>query len=67
MASVVSFNCNSVKKKIEIVKALTESFDNIILLQELMILECNAGYLDKINKDFINFSHLKDRTIKLRT
>ena len=62
MASIVSFNCNSVKKSIEKVKALTESFD-IILLQELMLLECDAGYLDKINKDFISFSHLKDRTI----
>ena len=62
MASIVTFNCNSIRKNVDKVKTLAESFD-IIMLQELMLMESDAGFLDKIHKDYIAFSHLKDRKI----
>ena len=51
MLRFASFNCHSVRSNIEVVRNLLESHD-IVLLQELMIHECDIGFIEQIDKDF---------------
>lgn len=49
--TIISFNCNSVRKSIDIIKDMCNSYD-IILLQEIMLLSDDFFYLNDINKNF---------------
>ena len=51
MIRCVSFNCHSLRNNIDIVNYLVESHD-VILLQELMISECDVGILECLNDDY---------------
>ena len=60
MLRFASFNCHSVRNNIEVVKSLLDTHD-IILLQELMIHECDVGILYQLNQDFTCNVGVSDR------
>jgi hypothetical protein len=62
MLKIVSFNCNSIRKNIEKVKALAMSYD-IIMLQELMLMNDDASILSNIDKNYFAYYFLKDKII----
>ena len=49
----MSYNCNSIRKKIDIVRELLTNND-IILLQEILLTADNISYCDNIDPDFDN-------------
>ena len=51
--SIVSYNCNSIRKKIDIICELMASHD-IVLLQEILLTVDNINYCDNIHADFDN-------------
>ena len=48
---VITYNCCSIRKKIDIVKDLLNKCD-ILLLQETLISSCQLDYVSNINNDF---------------
>ncbi len=62
MLRFVSYNCNSVRNKIETVKILSSNFD-IVLLQEILLLESDTGYLDHISSEHYAYHLVKDKKI----
>ena len=63
MASVVSYNCNSLRNDFEIVKSLTLNFD-IVCLQEIRLYQEDLRLINKINP---NFDYIADTNSKLAT
>ena len=51
MVRIVSFNCNSIKNNNELVKCLLNDND-IVILQELMLSECDIDYLALLHPDY---------------
>ena len=51
--NLVSYNCNSIRKKIDIIRELMSSYD-IILLQEILLTVDNINYCDNIDANFDN-------------
>lgn len=58
---ITSFNCNSVRGSIEVVRNLTKNFD-IVLLQEIMLLSADLPILNDINENFNVIAQVKDKT-----
>ena len=58
----VTYNCNSIRNKIEIIKSLTANFD-IVILQEILLLQSDLGYLDNISNEHFSYSCVKDNII----
>ena len=57
---IVSYNCNSVRNNVEIVKSLFVDAD-ILLLQELMLEKRDLGFLNDLNENFNYTAFVKDR------
>ena len=60
MLRVVSYNCNSIRSKIDVIRELMVDHD-IVLIQELLLLEEDIGILDDIHHDFNYTACLKDK------
>ena len=60
MLKVVSYNCNSIRSKIDIIRELMVDHD-IILVQEVLLLEEDLGILDSIHHDFDYTACVKDK------
>ena len=52
---VASFNCNSIRKKIDTVRELLDTCD-VLLCQEILLLPEDIEFLNGINPDFININ-----------
>ena len=57
---IVSYNCNSVRNNVEIVKSLFADAD-ILLLQELMLEKRDIGFLNDLNENFKCIAFVRDR------
>ena len=62
LLNFVTYNCNSVKNKIDTVKYLTSNFD-FVLLQEIMLLESDRGYLENISPHHFAYSFARDNVV----
>ena len=60
MLKLASYNCNSIRKNVEIVKNLCDNND-IVVLQELMLLQRDLDYINSINIDFDYAAFTKDK------
>ena len=60
MIDVVSYNCNSIRNNIDIVKSFFVEND-IVMLQELMLEKRDLDILNDFNKDFRHVAFVKDR------
>lgn len=60
MIKFVSYNCNSVRNNIEIVKSIMSQAD-IVMLQELMLSKSDLPLLNDIDNEFSNVAFVKDR------
>ena len=49
--NVISYNCNSIRKKIDIIRDLMNNTD-ILFLQEILLTIDNVDFMDGIHKDF---------------
>ena len=63
MLNIVSYNCNSVRNNVDIVKSLFSESD-IVMLQELMLEKRDVGVLNDFNKDFKHIAFVKDREME---
>ena len=59
MLRIASYNCNSIRKNMEIVKNLLLSSD-IVVLQELMLYMRDLSLLNDIDDNFDNFATVED-------
>jgi len=48
---VCSFNCNSVRKKVDIIRELMKAYD-VIMLQEIILLDEDSNFIHKLHKQF---------------
>ena len=51
--NVTSYNCNSIRKKIDIIRDLLNNTD-VLLLQEILLTIDNIDFVDRIHNDFDN-------------
>lgn len=59
MTNIVTYNCNSIRNNIEIVKCLFDDYD-IVLLQEVMLLEEDAHMVKSLHSDWDGIVYVKD-------
>ena len=57
---IVSYNCNSIRNNVEIVKSLFIDAD-IILLQELMLEKRDLDFLNDFDNNFKHIAFVRDR------
>ena len=63
MVNIVSYNCNSIRNNVDVVKSLFTDSD-IVMLQELMLEKRDIGFLNDISKDFKHIAFVKDREME---
>ena len=63
MLKIVTFNCHSIKQNEYNVRELLKSND-VVMLQELMIYQCDTFIFDNLNNEFNHVICVKDNTIK---
>ena len=51
--NVISYNCNSIRKKIDIIRYLLKNTD-VLLLQEILLTIDNIVFVNRIHNDFHN-------------
>ena len=57
---IITYNCYSVRNKVQIIKTLCESFD-IICLQEILLPESEVHFLNKISNNHFSYFYVKDK------
>ena len=62
MIRIVTYNCNSVRNNMEIVKSLLDCSD-VVMLQELMLNKDDLPLLNDIHKDFVNIAFVRERDL----
>ena len=60
---IVSYNCNSIRNNVDVVKYLLGNND-IVLLQELMLEKRDLCFLNDFNENFKHIAYVNDREME---